>query len=158
MARPPLLPDRSTRPPTRWGNSRLVRRWVAVHRRSISAALAFAAVLFGLAALTPAAPASSPVATDAPLADDERAVPLRIDDAGIASLLEPGDIIDVVGTDPRGSTSLIAGGVRVTSVPTPGSSWSGDDGGLVVVAAEPTTALAIAGASTRGSVTVTIHP
>jgi pilus assembly protein CpaB len=85
-------------------------------------------------------------------------MPRRIDDAGIASLLTPGDIIDVVGTDQRGATSLIATGVRVTSVPTPGSSWSGDDGGLVVVAAEPTTALAIAGASARGSVTVTIHP
>lgn len=160
MARRLPSPVRPERPPGRWGDRRAAHRWVAVHRRAISAALAFVAVLLGLSALAPetATPASTTTVAGPGLGDDERAVPLRIDDRGVASLLAPGDVVDVIGTDHRGSTSLIASAVRVTSLPADDSTWTGNEGGLVVVAADPATALAIAGASTRGSITVTIHP
>jgi hypothetical protein len=136
------------------------RRWLALHRRSVSAVLAFLAVLLTLGTLAPDDSTSPSTAATgvAALDDGERAVPLRVDDEDVAALLSPGDVVDVVATDARGSTSLIASGVRITSVPSAGSTWAGGDGGLVVVAAEPTTALAIAGAGARGSVTVTIHP
>lgn len=136
------------------------RRWLTLHRRPVSGALAFLAVLLGLGALAPkdVPQAASTAGGGAALHEGERAVPLRIDDVGIAALLTPGDVVDVVGTDARGSTSLVASDVRVTSIPTTGSSWGDEQGGLVVVAAEPATALALAGAATRGSVTVTIHP
>ena len=83
------------------------------------------------------------------------AVPLRLDDAGVAALLAPGMVIDIV-RGARGSAEIIADGVRVITVPrrstTPsfGDSGQGESGSLVLVAADRTTAIRLAAAGTTG--------
>lgn len=83
------------------------------------------------------------------------AVPLRLADAGVATLLAPGMVIDIVRSE-RGSAQILADGVRVITVPrrdaTGSFSASGSSatGSLVLVAADRTTAIRLAAAGTTG--------
>lgn len=103
------------------------------------------------------------------------AVPVRLADPGAAALLHPGDRVDVLvahgdgstaadvapadgaasGAAPAADATVVAGDVAVLSVPPPRTA-TGDQGGLVVVAAtaEQATALARAAAGGRLSITV----
>lgn len=87
------------------------------------------------------------------------ALPVRVPDADVVSLLQPGDTIDVVATDPsNGETHQVATGVRVVTVPASRSDSPGGaqtlPGRLVVLAAPSTTAKNIAGAATTGYLSV----
>ena len=141
-----------------------LRRWLALHRRPVSAALAFCSVLFALSALaSPDADSSSvarPSAGDAVVENGQLEVPVRLSDAAVASLLSPGDVVDVLGADAHGPASVVADQLLVTAVPDvgSGSGWSSDGDGLVVVAASSEDALALAGAASRGQLTVAVHP
>jgi pilus assembly protein CpaB len=140
-----------------------LRRWLALHRRWVSATLAFVAVLVGLTSLAqPAEPERSPrvaAPTSAALLDGHLAVPLRLSDPAVAALLGPGDVVDVMVADQRSTARLVAADLTVTAVPDAGSGgpWAQSDG-LVMVAATEDQALSLAGAAAHGPVTVAVHP
>ena len=142
-----------------------VRRRVALHRRPISAVLTFVAVIFGLAAITAdpssstALPGTAPSVAGAVPADDELIVPLQLSDPAVAAMLSPGDVVDVMVADQRGDATLVASELVVTAVPgaSDGGPWSDGDG-LVMVAADAATTLSLAGAASRGALTVAIRP
>jgi len=90
------------------------------------------------------------------------AVPVRIPDAGAVDLIRVGDRIDLVATDPTGSSggSIVADDVPVVALPQgvdeSGLGGSGALGGrLVVVAADPGDAQEVATAAVRGYLSVT---
>lgn len=141
-----------------------VRRRLALHRRMVSAALAFVAVLLGLTALVQT-PEQQPLtngsgaASSPALLDGQLAVPVRLSDPAVAALLTPGDVVDVMVADQRSTARLIAADLIVTAIPKAegGGPWSASDG-LVMVAATQDQALALAGATARGPITVAVHP
>jgi len=80
------------------------------------------------------------------------AVPVRLPDAEMVALLEVGDRIDLIATDPQGSgASVVATGVPVLAVPppAPGTDGSGQPGALVVVGVAPTEVSGLADAGVR---------
>ena len=142
-----------------------IRRQLALHRRTVSAALAFVAVLVALTALaqTPQQQSSSNGSGAAPpsvaLLDDHLTVPLRLSDPAVATLLAPGDVVDVIVADQRSAARLVAADLTVTAIPNAEASgpWTDSDG-LVMVAATEDEALALAGATASGPITVAVHP
>ncbi|PPB50931.1 Flp pilus assembly protein CpaB [Arthrobacter pityocampae] len=89
------------------------------------------------------------------------AVPLRPADPATVQLLTPGQRVDVIlsagdGYDVPGDATVLARSVAVlwTAPDAGGGTWpgAGDDDGLVVVAAGPEDAAALAGASSAGDV------
>jgi hypothetical protein len=80
------------------------------------------------------------------------AVPVRLPDAGMVELLEVGDRIDLIGTDPQGSgASVVAAGVPVLALPRVADHTAGSSqpGGLVVVGAAPTEVTTLTDAGVR---------
>lgn len=80
------------------------------------------------------------------------AVPVRLPDADMVALLDVGDQIDLIGTDPQGSgAAVVATGVPVLALPSPtaDTGGSGQSGGLVVVGAAPAEVTTLADASVR---------
>jgi pilus assembly protein CpaB len=87
------------------------------------------------------------------------AVPVRLADAGLASLLRPGDVIDVLASDSRSFGSpatIIAERLRVIAVPHASSTTAGH-GALIVVGADSRRAALLAGAA-EATLTAVIHP
>ncbi|MGH3306968.1 MAG: SAF domain-containing protein [Nocardioides sp.] len=83
---------------------------------------------------------------------DLTAVPVRLPDAGMVELLDVGDRIDLIGTDPQSSgASVVATGVPVLALPRPSADTggSGQPGALVVVGAASTEVTGLAEASVR---------
>jgi Flp pilus assembly protein CpaB len=85
------------------------------------------------------------------------------DGPATSALVQPGDRVDVIAAgDPQNAgtvtTSTVARGLRVLAVPgrTPDTS-SGDSGGLLVVAASPEQADALAQAATGARLSVTVR-
>ena len=79
-------------------------------------------------------------------------VPVRFPDAAMVDLLEVGDVIDLVATDPQGGgASVVAAGVPVLAIPR--SRADGADGGqpgaLVVIGVSATDLTVIADAGVR---------
>jgi Flp pilus assembly protein CpaB len=79
------------------------------------------------------------------------AVPVRLPDTAMVELLEVGDRIDLIGTDPQGSgASVVAPGVPVLALPrAPEETGSAQPGGLVVVGASPAEVTRLADAGVR---------
>jgi Flp pilus assembly protein CpaB len=104
------------------------------------------------------------------------AVPVRLADPGAAALLHPGDHVDVLVAHGDGNTTadiaaaegaaaavapaadanVVAGDVAVLSVPAPRTA-TGDQGGLVVVAATADQATALARAAAGGRLSITVR-
>jgi Flp pilus assembly protein CpaB len=89
------------------------------------------------------------------------AVPVRIPDAGAAALLEVGDRVDLLATDPSGSApaSVVAPGVQVIAMPAADDGTSGVGavtGRLIVVATSPSVAGEVAAQAVRGFLSVAI--
>jgi Flp pilus assembly protein CpaB len=81
---------------------------------------------------------------------------IRVLDPSTAALVEPGDQVDVVGTDPRGgATSVVATDATVVARPAADTTTLGDGAPLVLAVDEPT-ALALADASVRQQLTILI--
>jgi Flp pilus assembly protein CpaB len=79
-------------------------------------------------------------------------MPVRLPDAGLVDLLEPGDRIDLVATDPQGGTSeVVARDVLVLATPpAPADAAAGaPPGALLLLGVPPDTATAVAAASVR---------
>lgn len=86
------------------------------------------------------------------------ALPVRLPDPGMVALLDVGDRIDLLATDPQaGGASVVATDVPVLAIPTADdqSSASGLPGRLVVVGADETEVDAVAEAAVRSVVTYT---
>jgi Flp pilus assembly protein CpaB len=82
------------------------------------------------------------------------ALPVRLPDADAAGLLEPGDRIDLVATDPQGGGArVVAGDVLVLATPPSdpaGVTTAGSTPGVVVVVGvSPVTVTAVSDASVR---------
>jgi pilus assembly protein CpaB len=89
------------------------------------------------------------------------AVPLRPADPAIVQLLAPGQLVDVIlrrgdGYDVAAEPTVLARSVAVlwTDTTDDGGTWpgAGEEAGLVVVAASPDAAVALAGSSSSGEV------
>ena len=86
-------------------------------------------------------------------------LPVRLPDAGMASLLRPGDVVDLYATDPgTGSARLLATDVDVLAAPrdVPEGPAGGSGGALVVVGVSASDALEITGAALSQFLTVTL--
>lgn len=84
-------------------------------------------------------------------------LPVRLPDAGMATLLRPGDDVDLVATDPgTGTATVVARDVTVLATPTdaPDGPAGGSGGALVVVGASADEALAITSAALSQFLTV----
>jgi Flp pilus assembly protein CpaB len=93
------------------------------------------------------------------------AVGVRIADAGLAALVRPGSLVDVLaagGGDEferpvgLGSAEVVASGVRVLAVP--GGRRTGLDGALVLVAATEAQAARLAAAAALGRLSIVLRP
>ena len=87
----------------------------------------------------------------------ETVLPVRLPDAGMAALLRAGDRVDLVATDPgTGETGVVASDVTVLATPAgvPDGPAGGAGGALVVVAASPDEATAVASAALAQFLTV----
>lgn len=84
--------------------------------------------------------------------------PVRLADAGLAAVLRPGDLIDIVAADGQGGpATAVAEGVRVITIPaTDGTTTRPDSGAgvLVLVEVDGATALELARAGSRSSLSV----
>jgi hypothetical protein len=118
----------------------LLRRHVLIHRRLLAFILTFCAVLLGWSAFvsrppmvsTPAAPISSAPTVRSGFVR----MPVRFADGEMATLLHPGDRIQLWATDPRAGTSrVVARDVDVLAVPDPAASgvMATSRGRLIVV-------------------------
>lgn len=84
-------------------------------------------------------------------------LPVRLPDAGMATLLQPGDEVDLVATDPgTGASSIVAREVIVLATPrgVPDGPAGGAGGALVVVGTSATEAIDISSAALSQFVTV----
>jgi Flp pilus assembly protein CpaB len=91
------------------------------------------------------------------------AVPVRVADGPATSaLVQPGDRVDVIAAaDPQSAgavaTATVARALRVLAVPGRAADSSGDPGGLLVVAASPDQADALAQAANGARLSVTVR-
>lgn len=84
-------------------------------------------------------------------------VPVRLPDAGMAALLRPGDVVDLVATDPgTGDARVVAGDVTVLATPKdlPDGPAGGNGGALVVIGTTATAAVQITSAGLSQFLTV----
>ena len=82
--------------------------------------------------------------------------PLRLADAELATLLHPGDVVDVLAADPESETaSVVARAARVVTVPRFDDDAAADSSGaLVLVDVDSSTAGVLARAAVSGTLTV----
>ena len=136
---------------TRGDLARFIRR----HRRIV------AAVLAGLA--TVIVVGSFPRGSDAPaahdsvfLSADEVAIPVTLESRAVADALNPGDQVSVIAVSDEGFSSIVAESARVLQA---GSSSSfGSSDASVTLAVDEASALRLASAPARGTLTVIIRP
>lgn len=89
-----------------------------------------------------------------PRADGLRLVPVRLSDPGVADLLAPGTLVDLVGVTGGTQGQVLAEGVQVVTVPRQSrdagiGGTARAAGSLIVVAADPQTAVALASTATQ---------
>jgi Flp pilus assembly protein CpaB len=81
---------------------------------------------------------------------------VRVFDPSTAALVEPGDRVDVVGTDPRGDgTTVVASAATVVARPSTDATALGD-GAPLVLAVDEVTALELADAAVHQQLTILI--
>ncbi|MGY1841163.1 MULTISPECIES: Flp pilus assembly protein CpaB [unclassified Modestobacter] len=98
--------------------------------------------------------------------DGQVAAPVRLADLAVATLLRPGDRVDVLSTAPGGAAATGAGPsvevvatdalVVTATAPPAGDGPTTSDAGLLVLAVGPDTAGRLAAAAATGSLTVTL--
>jgi hypothetical protein len=136
---------------TRGDLSRFIRR----HRRIVAATLA------GLATLVVVGSLPSGSAAPAPddgifLSADEVAISITLESRAAATALNSGDHVSVVGVSDEGFSSIVAESARVLQA---GSSSSfGSSDASVTLAVDEASALRLASAPARGTLTVIIRP
>lgn len=139
------------------------------YRRPVAALLAGAAMLIAISVIR--APNEQAAATQAPALPaptaGEVAVPVILKDATVASIVQVGDIIDVVSVArdaPAGDAggtqraAIVARRARVIESSAGTGGFMPMSTGLLVVAVDESTALAIAEASATSDLSVAVHP
>ncbi len=90
------------------------------------------------------------------------AVAVRLPDVALATLLKPGDVVDLVQSDPRNATArrIVQGAVVLTVVDEPGTGalTAGSDGRLVVFAVHEAEVEVLSAAPAAGFLTVVWMP
>lgn len=118
-------------------------------------------MLLGLSALSspsPQSPTESDPGGGISIPAGQLAVPVRLADPAVASLLQPGDRVDVFAADGRSGVRVVASGVTITATPTAdGGPWM-DGEGLVVLLAVPEQAATLAAASAGSPLTFALRP
>ncbi|MFE1288598.1 hypothetical protein [Streptomyces sp. NPDC058751] len=155
--------------PVRVRGGRCRLRLLARHRRrAVAAGLAMTATALvaagpggsgrvrGHPASAPSTTASTTASTPVrgPGAAETVRAPVRIADGDTASLLRPGDRVDVVAADSGGEVRVVAAGARVTGVPDVSTTGTGT---LVVLSVPRATAVRLAGAGTTSRLAVTLR-
>jgi Flp pilus assembly protein CpaB len=85
------------------------------------------------------------------------AVPVRVADPAAVGLLDIGDRVDVIASDPRGDSEPAVVAARAPVVALPRASEAAlASGGLVVLAVDPATARALAGAAVSSYLSVVL--
>lgn len=125
-----------------------VARKMRRYRRPLAAALAAVSVLLIVGALRPPAPIVVAEATPTALGPGEVAVPITLANTAMSAVIRSGDHVEVIALTEMGTAQLVSK-ARIIEVM---------DGGLVLLAAQPTEAVDLAIASLRHSLAVTIHP
>lgn len=168
----------------RGGGADRLRRMVRRQRRAAAAGLALAGAALATTGLSGTDGEARP--PDAPPGADRSSVrlvsaPVRIADPETVRLLRPGDRVDVIAVDDTDDEArVVARGVRVAKVPSPGSGPGGHaanvsgagadgtggaddiggaragDGALVVLSVERSTATALLGAGASGRLAVAV--
>lgn len=168
----------------RGGGADRLRRMVRRQRRAAAAGLALAGAALATTGLSGTDGGARP--PDAPPGADRSSVrlvsaPVRIADPETVRLLRPGDRVDVIAVDDADDEArVVARGVRVAKVPSPGSGPGGhaadvsgvgadgtggaddiggaraEDGALVVLSVERSTATALLGAGASGRLAVAV--
>lgn len=90
------------------------------------------------------------------------AAPVRLADLAVATLLRPGDRVDVLATGAdAGAAEVVAAGALVVNAPPATDAGAGvprEASGLLVLAVPAETAARLAGAATSSTLTVTLGP
>lgn len=141
-----------------------LRRRVRRHRRPVAAVLAAAAVLTALTALRTPVPVPAATDIDRSAVTDptsprpgESTVPVLLASSAVASVLRPGDVVDLVAPTSSGAPEVVAAGARVVDLPATGGGLAPTTGGLLVVAVDADDALDVAVSSSRDDLTVVIR-
>ena len=131
--------------------SRLIRR----HRRIVAAVLAGLATLIIVGSL-PRSSAEPTPTDDAFLSADEVAIPVTLESRAVADVLRPGDHVSVIAVSDEGFSSIVAERARVLQ--SGSSSGFGASDAAVTLAVDEASALRLASAPARGTLTVIIRP
>ncbi|MFC6086441.1 Flp pilus assembly protein CpaB [Sphaerisporangium aureirubrum] len=92
-----------------------------------------------------------------------RATPVRLHDPGAATLVHPGDVIDVIGTTtqwedtPTPPTPTVIPSLTVIALPAPNPDQPTDSGPLIVLATTPDQATRLAHAATTARLSIALH-
>jgi hypothetical protein len=136
------------------------RRIVRRHRRPLAAALAATAALLALTSLrapaTPPAP-STVQGDDARQRSGEVTVPVTLASGAIASVLDVGDVVDLVTIPESGVPSVVAPGARVVQLASAGSALSSTASAVVLVAVPDARALDLSAAAAASPLSVIIR-
>ena len=136
---------------TRGDLSRVIRR----HRRVVAAVLAGMATLLIANAVSQGA--TEPVSTSGPtLSQDEVALAVTLETRAAAEAVQPGDRVSVVAVSDEGFSSIVAEGARVLKTASSGGFGASD--AAVTLAVDEASALRLASASARGTLTLIIRP
>jgi hypothetical protein len=84
-------------------------------------------------------------------------VPVLLASSAVASVLRPGDVVDLVAPTSSGAPEVVAAGARVVDLPATGGGLAPASGGLLVVAVDADDALDVAVSSSRDDLTVVIR-
>jgi len=97
-----------------------------------------------------------PPATDRALSPDEVAIAISLDSRAAAEALHSGDLVSVVAVSDDGNSSIVAPTARVLA-PVAGGGFGSSDS-AVTLAVDEASALRLASAPARGTLTVIIRP
>lgn len=163
--------DRSRGERTRIDRPRLDRQGIQQlihrHRRLIAACLAGLATLLALSALRAPQQAEleASLAPSTTPALGEVAVPITLKDGSAASIAAVGDRVDVIAVAKPGSAqptdaaaTVVARRARVIGIGIGAGSFLASSGGMLVVAVDEPTALALASATARSDLSIAVHP
>ena len=130
-------------------------RLIGRHRRIVAAALAGLAVLIIVSSLPHGAPVSASI-DGISLAADEVAIPVTLESRAVAEALHAGDHVSVIAVSDEGFSSIVAESARVLAAASSGGFGSSDS--AVTLAVDEASALRLASAPARGTLTVIIRP
>jgi hypothetical protein len=146
------------------GQPRLIaRRFLRRHRRPVAAVLVGLGLLLALSSLR-TGPVASVGTGSGPeplpgIRSGEVAVPVVLAASVVTSILDVGDIVDLVGLsdDDTGTAHVVAPHARVVELPLGGSGLTSSASGVVLVAVREADALPVSQAAAQGGVTVVLR-